>query len=350
MRLSIILPIHNISYPLCHYTGNALGSVKYFTFTPPEEREIIVVDNASTVELGGLKWNEVVDEYIRNEENVGVAKSWNQGIAASKGEYIAVINSDIQVFEYWDNLMMEALQHVELVMATPMYDAPFGRVVEAKKRRKEWVGKDQNKYLSDFADFSCFMMRRSTYDAVGPFDENYDIGYGEDVDYRMRMEAMGMVCKSDKRVAIHHVGMATGHAMEGNGLDLGKVMDKNREYTKKKHNLDEYGVPQKDQEQPEEKPDQDDDRYVVRTKRTGDKVYLIEDGTAAWVKNPETLEELGFNFGQVKIIPHKEFQEFEREEPIDLRAQVRERINEVKAGMEAADKNKVLGYRENAEI
>lgn len=59
--------------------------------------------------------------------------------------------------------------------------------------------------------------------------------------------------------------------------------------------------------------------YCARTKQTGDKVYLIKDGTAAWIKNPETLFALGFGFGDVRMIPHEEFSKFEREEPLDLK-------------------------------
>ena len=71
---SIIIPIFNTDYPLAHYTGNAIGSVKEHTREP---YEIIVVDNGSTIELGGWKWDKAVDKYIKNRENLGVPKAWN---------------------------------------------------------------------------------------------------------------------------------------------------------------------------------------------------------------------------------------------------------------------------------
>lgn len=241
MKLSICIPICNTDYPPAHYTGNCIGSIKYFTVE--KDYEIIVIDNASTVELGGLIWDDVVDKYVKNPENKGVPTAWNQGIKQSSGDYIAILNSDIQVYENWDVYMMEALSHVQLVMATPMYDAPYGRALEAKKRELEWVDKSPDEYLSTFADFSCFMTTRDVFKRVGLFDEEYGLGYGEDIDFRLRMEKSGMVAKSDKRVAIHHVGMATGHTLGYQGVDIGESMNKNREYTQQKHDLDQYGVP-----------------------------------------------------------------------------------------------------------
>lgn len=237
--LSIIIPICNTDNPPAHYTGNCIGSIKYFT----RNYEIIVVDNASTVELDGLKWKEVVDTYIKNKKNMGVARAWNQGIKKAKGDYIAIVNSDVEVYEHWATDMIESLQRVQLVMATPMYDLPFGRAVEARDRREKWVYKTPDEYLSDFCDFSCFITTKGMYDEVGLFDEKYGLGYGEDVDFRLRLEEKGYVSKSDKRVNTHHIGMATGYTLETQGVKIGKQMDKNKKYTKKKHNLDEYGVP-----------------------------------------------------------------------------------------------------------
>jgi GT2 family glycosyltransferase len=238
--LSIVMPICNTDYPPAHYTGNAIGSIRYFTKRP---HELIVIDNASTVTLGGWKWKDVADVYIKNKKNMGVPYAWNQGIKKAKGKYIAVVNSDIQVYDNWAEDMIESLEHVSAVMAYPMYDMPWGRAKEAWTRRAEWLEDDPDKYLSDFRDFSCFMTTSKIYRAVGLFDENYGIGYGEDVDFCFRLEKKGFTIKSNKRVNTHHVGMATGHSMGGQGLDLGAVMEKNRKYTKKKWKLDKLGQP-----------------------------------------------------------------------------------------------------------
>jgi len=342
-KLSILMAICNTDYPPAHYTGNAIGSVKTYTNLP---YEIIVIDNNSTVELGGIKWDEIADKYVKNEENLGVAKAWNQGIKLAKGEYIAVLNNDIQVFDYWAEDLIEALEHVDLAMATPMYAYPYGRAKKAEELRLEWLKKEPGKYLSDFNDFSCFMVKKETYDKMGLFDENYGIGYGEDVDFRFRLEEKGMKSKSSKKVNIHHVGMVTGHTLSGQGFDLGAIMNANGKYTAKKWNLDKNGNPEfrtkHDKQVGMEVVNPEVSGIVVRTAKTGDKVYYISEGNAGHVSDLETLGALGFDLNDVKVIPHTQFLEYDIVEPIKLKIPPQKPV--------VVDTDPVLGHRINAKI
>jgi len=349
MKLSIIIPICNTDYPPAHYTGSCIGSIKFFTDC--NNYEIIVVDNGSTVELGGVIWKDIADVYIKNETNLGVAKAWNQGIKAAKGRYIAILNSDIQVFGFWDWLMMDSLKHVDLVMSTPMYDQPYGRAKESEVIRHSFED-NPDKYLKDFADFSCFMLKKETIDKIGLFDEAYGLGYGEDVDYRLRMEKEGLVCKSDARVAIHHVGMATGHTLGNQGVDLGAEMDRNKKYTKEKHKLDEYGLPEfkrVDKDGVVIKKEQkvnSEGGYPVRTKKTADKVYYILGDLSYWVSNPETLYMLGFGFNDVRLMDHEEFVKLEPQDKLDLK----ELYLDSQPKPVAKEVDPVLGHAVNAKI
>jgi hypothetical protein len=58
---------------------------------------------------------------------------------------------------------------------------------------------------------------------------------------------------------------------------------------------------------------------VVRTQATGDKIFFLKDGKRQWIKNPETLRALGFDFGQEKDISIKELYEYEDIGSIDMR-------------------------------
>jgi hypothetical protein len=49
------------------------------------------------------------------------------------------------------------------------------------------------------------------------------------------------------------------------------------------------------------------DAYTVRTPYSGDKVFLIYKGKKFWIKNPFTLEKLGFSLGQEKIMDMTDF-------------------------------------------
>jgi GT2 family glycosyltransferase len=232
---SIIIPIRNLDYANAHYTGNCIGSIKYFT---KPKYEIIIIDNASTCELSSelAPLKKVVDKYYKFDQNMGVSKAWNKGIEMSDGEYICIMNSDVEVYDYWLENMIFALDKVDMVMATPMYAYPYARAYEARDLMKD--------ELSDFCDFSCFLAKKEIYNKVGLFDENIEIGWGEDIDFKFRLEQSGMTYKSTKMVNTHHIGMATGFSMMNHGEKVNEAMDKNREYLKNKWKLDANGIPE----------------------------------------------------------------------------------------------------------
>lgn len=58
---------------------------------------------------------------------------------------------------------------------------------------------------------------------------------------------------------------------------------------------------------------------AVRSQSTQDMVYLIKDGKKHWIKNPETLRKLGFDFHKVKNITNQEMTSYEAGKPIDLK-------------------------------
>ncbi len=62
----------------------------------------------------------------------------------------------------------------------------------------------------------------------------------------------------------------------------------------------------------EEKPKTDPDTRVVRSKGTGDKVYLLNDKemTKRWITSPQVLEGLGFGMGDVGEIPDLELSKY----------------------------------------
>lgn len=55
-------------------------------------------------------------------------------------------------------------------------------------------------------------------------------------------------------------------------------------------------------------PETPKDKRVIRTKSTGDRVYLIDETakTKAWVTSPEILEKLGFGLNDVEDIDDKD--------------------------------------------
>lgn len=209
---SIIIPAWLNSYPVFHTLGNCIGSIREHTDKQATPYEIILV-----LQGEGLKMkpeDTLADKVIELETNVGFATAVNKGIRVAFGEYIAVVNSDVQVYDYWLGDMQEALQFdLNLVMATPMYGMPFARAVEAVALREATLGREPNDFtfklpiaetFSDFRDFSCVLTRKALFDQIGLFDEQFFM-YGEDLDLMKRMDKEGLKYASTKRVRTHHI-------------------------------------------------------------------------------------------------------------------------------------------------
>jgi len=208
---SIIIPIYNTNYPNFHMTGNCIGSIHEHTKLP---YEIILVDNGSPIQTGKMEdYN--VDKVIRNEENLGYVKAVNKGIRAAFGEYIAVVTSDTQVYDNWLEDAQEALKHIELVIATPMYGEPYSRAREANKKRDAFVGVPIEQTFDDFRDGACLITTKEIFNMVGLFDEHY-FNYASDSDLYRRIEAIGGIVKSCKKINIHHIIGATGSGISEN--------------------------------------------------------------------------------------------------------------------------------------
>ncbi|MEK7060661.1 MAG: glycosyltransferase family 2 protein [Patescibacteria group bacterium] len=94
MDLSIII----VSYNTVKLTHDCVASLYRSLDHAAFKFEIIVVDNVSTDgtrQMIGKKFPKV--RLINNRENVGFGRANNQGIRASKGEYILLLNSDTVV-------------------------------------------------------------------------------------------------------------------------------------------------------------------------------------------------------------------------------------------------------------
>lgn len=234
---SIIIPCFFNSYPIFHMTGNCIGSIREHTDKEKTPYEIIMIQNGEN----GVEHfteetfkNTYCEKVIPNKENLGFARAVNQGIRVSQGEYIAIVNNDVQVFEHWLEDMQEALQYVDLIQAQPMYGMPFARAIEAKQFRDLMIANERIKgtiedSFDDFRDFSCVLTKKSLFARVGLFDEQF-FCYGEDLDLVRRIEKIGGKVKSTKRVRTHHIISMTASGI----AETPDIMNKSKELLKAK--------------------------------------------------------------------------------------------------------------------
>jgi len=316
--VSIIIPVYNRGYDVFHYTGNCIGSVREHTDNLVTPYELIVVDNGSPIKMKNLSdWK--ADKVVTNQENKGVAYAWNQGIRVARGGYICLLNNDTMVFDHWLEDLKKFVDGgiLDFVMSHPMYGDAYARATDSTLKRAKWLDKSLHDSVSDFRDFACVLAKKDLYDEVGLFDEQFTLGYGEDLDFLKRMDKAGKTYGSTELVPIFHIIGATSHGMP----EIPELMNKNRELLKSKwENTDpKMVIKEKVWDIKEEKKEEvwgedvqpasgpAEDSPLVRCASTGDKVFFLKESQASWVTNPEVLEALGYGWGDIRTVSQEEF-------------------------------------------
>jgi glycosyltransferase involved in cell wall biosynthesis len=302
--VSIIIPVYMKEYSLFHYTGNCIGALR--EHTPKDAYELVIVDNGSPIQPPELN-SYYAQRVIKNEENFGYTKAVNQGIRMSTGEYIVLLTNDVQVFNHWLEDMKKSIDEggYDLVMAHPMYSQtePFARAVESRDIRNKVI--QSGKFFSDFRDFSCVMFKRSLIDEIGLLDERF-VNYCSDVDFIDRIEAAGKKWACCDAVPTSHISSATGYTM----AETPRMMDEDKaRYAEKKA--------KGDVEKPKSK------YSTFRIEDGGDPIYLLEHkeqvGKYHHISDPETLNALGFKFGDERIMKSDELSTYKFGEDITMK-------------------------------
>jgi N-acetylglucosaminyl-diphospho-decaprenol L-rhamnosyltransferase len=174
--------------------------------------DVVVVDNGSvdgSQEMLREKFPQV--RIIQNGHNVGLGKASNQGIEATRGRYVLLLNNDTIV----NGASFDAL--IAFMDQTPKAGAVGGKLLNPDGSvqacynhfptfREEfliatrlgellWDGypanTTENRVKSvDWLGSACLMLRREALDQVGLLDEGYFI-YGDEADLQYRMKKAG---------------------------------------------------------------------------------------------------------------------------------------------------------------
>ena len=185
--------------------------------------EIIVVDNGS--EDNSVKFlkslNDLDIKIIENNENVSFSKGNNDAVEIANGEYVLLLNNDIEPTYGWLNELMGTMIYNENVGAVgakliyPYFDDPKERkysftIQHAGDIIREKINngclyepQNQNKYSPYIFDSSislnrkCILVtgavlltKKDIYMEVEGLDESYWYGY-EDVDFNLKLNKKG---------------------------------------------------------------------------------------------------------------------------------------------------------------
>ena len=213
LRLSVIIVSYNV-YP---FLDNCLRSVRQAL--KKLDGEIIVVDNASvdrTVELVNQHFPDV--KVIANTTNAGFAVANNQGIEASQGEYVLLLNPDTVVAEDTFTTCIAFMdQHPDAgALGIKMLDGSGQFLPESKRglptlrssfmkmsglyhlfpRSQKWnnyyqghIGENETAKIDVLCGAFMFM-RKKVLDETGNLDESFFM-YGEDIDLSYRITKAG---------------------------------------------------------------------------------------------------------------------------------------------------------------
>ncbi len=199
--------------------------------------ETIVVDNASaddSVEMVRQAFPQVT--LIANSDNRGFTGGNNQGIVASRGRYVLLLNPDTEVLgDALTRMVAHMNAHPDVGALGPMLLNPDGSVQSSRRRfptpatafvesttLQSWFPRHRllcDYYVQDKPDDAiaevdwvtgaCLLARREALDQVGLLDDGYFM-YSEELDWCRRAKAAGWkVVYFPEAQVIHYGGQSS---------------------------------------------------------------------------------------------------------------------------------------------
>jgi GT2 family glycosyltransferase len=195
-----------------------------------QDHRIIVADNASTDNsLNFLNANFPNVEIVRNSENGGFAKGYNEALKKINADYFLLLNSDVEVTEGWLEPLMAHLNDETIAGVQPKiksysqktnfeyagasggfidkYHYPFcrGRIFDS-------VETDSAQYEDSIPVFwtsgACMLIRARVYWEVGGLDERF-FAHMEEIDLCWKAQRAGYQFVVEPKSVVYHVGGGT---------------------------------------------------------------------------------------------------------------------------------------------
>lgn len=175
-KVSVIIPVYNGEI----FLEEAIKSVLNQEY---DNLECIVVDDGSIDDSADIakKFGQVV--YL-HQNNAGVAAARNRAVQKASGEYLAFLDAD----DIWD-LKKLAIQisymeeNLDIGYSFTKYSL---FLAEGMRELPAWIRTRQ--YEQEMTAYipSALVVRKSVFEAVGNFDENYQVGEDSDWFFRAR--------------------------------------------------------------------------------------------------------------------------------------------------------------------
>ncbi len=214
MKVTVVIPNFNGR----QFLPGCLDSLAQMSF---QDFITIVVDNGSTDDsLDFIKENYPRVGVIGFPENRGFSAAVNEGIRQSQGDWVALLNNDMEVEEGWLGELVKALER-----SAPEVGSCVGKILYFDRReriesagdtftragfnfKRGWQQRDEGQFNRPQRVFGASagaaLYRRAMLDELGGFDEDF-FAYLEDVDLSFRAQLRGYGCLYvPQAVSYHH--------------------------------------------------------------------------------------------------------------------------------------------------
>lgn len=224
-RISVLMPLYG-------HADLALAALRSLVANTAPCYEVIIVDNASPDGAADVVAAQVDGaRLIRNSLNVGFGAAVDQAALHARGEFLLLLNSDVEVQPGWLPPLLDVLERQESVAAvSPALLhadgtlAEVGAVLLHDGDTFSLVDDDQwdlaRPRAVPYSSAACLLVRRSVFSSVGGFDAAYVRGYYEDVEFALDLRARGLLVVCDPRSRVRHARTGSSSPQRAEALNL----------------------------------------------------------------------------------------------------------------------------------
>lgn len=148
--------------------------------------------------------------------NISLAATWNYIFINSLTDYNFIFNNDVLLTEYTIDTLWDRRKSAGLVSCfdiSPIINIERN-VLNFLYVLDEWPRYQDMKKpegLDPEADFSGFLLNKSTWAKAGGFDEDFKIAYFEDLDFKQKLWDKGISYCAVKEACFYHIGQQSSN-------------------------------------------------------------------------------------------------------------------------------------------
>lgn len=203
--ISVVVPVYNHE----RYLGDAIASI---VRQHPVPDEIVVVDDGSTDGSAAVARGFGPPVDCISVPRRGVAGALNAGINASSGEFLGFLDAD----DLWPDGRIEL--QLAALEADSTLDVVFGHVDEFYSPELDVAERSQRAPLRRAVPgllITTMLVRRRSFDRVGPFREGPQVG--EQMEWLFRARAAGLRTMMQPQTVLHRRVHGRGHRSSESG-------------------------------------------------------------------------------------------------------------------------------------